>query len=233
MLAARVSAAARRHCIWPVLYLLCACADASSLPADPLPVGDASYSNTPSGFVFPAMVGHFQRLDIFRQDPKGQSVSVGYALHNPAGNLTAIVHVYPAKVGSGTLALFDSTENATSERSKPEMAVLQRELMRLHPSLRVLAQDDAFLVQEGIEESGRELVVAYDNITTVRPEPTVMDAYAFCCRGRNRAVVFRFQYPQAIATSAKDDIVTFMRDLPWAAPQHDEESHHEAPPMPR
>ena len=231
MLAARVSAA-RRHGLWPVLCLLCACADASAVPADPLPVGDASYGNTPSGVVFPAMVDHFQRLDIFRQDPKGQSVSVGYALNDPAGNLTAIVHVYPAKVASGTLALFDAAQYATSERSKPEIAALQRELARLHPALRVMAQDDAFLVQDGVEQSGRELVVSFDNTTTVRPEPTVVDAYAFCCRDRDRAVVYRFQYPQAIATTAKDAIVSFMRDLPWSAPLHDAEPRRDTPPMP-
>ena len=218
---------------WPVLCLLLgACATASIPPAaDPLPGSDASYSHTPSGFVFPATVDHFHRVDVFRQDQAGQSVSVGYAMDSGTDPITAIVHVYPARLASGSLALIGNADEMTPERSQPQVAVLLRELTRLHPALRVTAQSDAFLVQGGEEQSGRELTALFDDAATTPPQRTVVDAYAFCCRSRNRAVVYRFQYPQASA-EAPALVAAFMRDLAWSGTDHDQPQRR-APAMPR
>ena len=220
-----------RCLVWPVLcLLLSACATTVPPVADPLPAGDASYSHTPSGFVFPAMVDHFHRVDVFRQDPAGQSVSVGYAMDSDTDPVTAIVHVYPARVASGSLALLGNADRTTPERSQPQVAVLLRELTRLHPALEVTAQSDAFLVQGGAEQSGRELTAVFADAATSRPERMVVDAYAFCCRGRNRAVVYRFQYPQASA-EAPVIVAAFMRDLAWSSTE-ESQPQHRAPAMP-
>ena len=204
---------AARHFLWLALGLLAACGTDPVPAADPLPAADATYTHTPSGFVFPATVDHFRRVDVSRLDPQGQAASVTYTL-DAAGPLTATVHVYPAHVASGTFSLFEAPEGTTSRHSEPEVEAVERELTRLHPSLQVVAREDAFLVQGGVEQRGRELVATFDDVRAGRREPAMVDAYAFCCRAPNHAVVYRFQYPQAEAATAATAVAMFMRDLP-------------------
>lgn len=213
-----------RHALWLAslfaasllaVSLLAACGTDPVPAADPLPAGDATYTHTPSGFVFPAMVDRFRRVEVSRQDPQGQSATVVYTL-DAAGPITATVHVYPAHVASGAFAVFHEPEGLTPGHSAPELATVERELARLHPSLQVVAREDAFLVQGGVEQSGRELVATFDDAAAgVRGRMTV-DAYAFCCRAPNHAVVYRFQYPQGAAATAAAATAMFMRDLPGA-----------------
>ncbi len=227
--------AAPSHALALALLLAgCAAADAPPPAPTPPPGSDAAYEHPASGLLFPASVGAFRRVDIFRQDPSGTSLSVGYAMADQAGPVTAIVHVYPAETPSGSLSLFGGPEATTAERSAPQLAAMQAEMRRLHPGFHLDAESDAFLLQAGVTQTGREAVMSYDDIGAASPGRgrVITDAYAFCCRRRNRAVIYRFQYAAAAADLALP-IANFMRDLQWTtmadtAPA----SRPAAPPMP-
>lgn len=161
---------------------------------------------------FPAQVGEFNRVRVYRYAADGSDESVGYNLYRRDAHVAATVYVSPSPgltIGPG---------------SQPETVLTAQALLGSAEFDRVQlgvesAHEGEALIEEGGTTHGEILGfrATYSfispNFAGRRNVQVKSEAYLFCYVGGRWSVKYRFTYPADQDVRAA--IGAFMRDLPW------------------
>lgn len=181
------------------------------------PVG--SYTQQPTGMVFPVSVDDFQRVEIIRYSKDGTDESGGYNYTRPMNEIVATVYVFP----SPRVTSFGSPANVVAEardvECRKQFKGVEQEVMTAHPDATLVGDGPVTLTQPGGSYSGYK--ASYD-LTNPRAFGRTnvaarSEAYVFCFAGGKWTVEYRIDYPRESDAAAL--IAAFMRDLTWTMPR--------------
>lgn len=176
-----------------------------------VPRGEA-YIQAATGMTFPAQVGEFNRVSVYRYAADGTDESAGYNLYRRGAHVAATVYVYP------------SPELEIGPGSQPETVLAAQALLCSAQFDRVqLEIEGAYEGETLIEESGTMhdetlgFRAAYTftspNFARRRNVEVKSEAHLFCFVGGRWSVKYRFTYP--VDQDVRAVIDAFMRDLAW------------------
>ncbi|MGH6949451.1 MAG: hypothetical protein ACREH4_01120 [Vitreimonas sp.] len=210
-------------CAFAVALAFATAALASSAAAQEevsVPQGEA-YVQAATGMTFPAQVGDFNRISVYRYAADGSNESAGYNLYRRGAEIAATVYVSP------------SPGLAIGPGSPPETVLVAQALLcsaefdRVQLGIQSAHEGEALVEESGTthgETPGFRATYTFTspNFAGRRNIAVKSEAYLFCYVGGRWSVKYRFTYPADHDVRAAID--AFMRDLAWtigAAPQID------------
>jgi len=194
--------------------LCLACPDTRRQPPEPVKLTvQGLYTHEASGMAFPERVDPFIRGDIVRYDSKGKHISAGYNLVSFVCPIAATVYIRAAgrviSIGSPPDVVAEAHAMVLQKEFYAEMRVIEG----VHPGARLMATDEATLVQGGKPQVGRKAVYEFNEGTEWFPKRNTSRLYLF--RYGKWNIKYRFTYPSIIDTQADACIKVFMTSLQW------------------
>ena len=184
-----------RFLLWIALAVVGAAPAHAAGPFKNVPAGAL---HQPSGVVFPARVGNFQRQGApHLYDNAGRDVSFRYLL----GRATvADAYVYPVtKVTGGLDAEFRTQQNAITQVNR---------------NVKLRAQQNTAIVQSGRRVAGKHASYDFERaLQTKRFQKAGSQLYVF--RDGNWFVAYRFSYPRENTAAALQQINAFLAGWQW------------------
>ncbi len=200
---------------WLILVLLLATGgcDSQSQPAAPPPATGVVVDDG-WGLATPGQIGDFTRVDIDPPAHPQPGVTVGYSHVVGDDAVIATMSVRP-RVQSNVLLpgvnLAGGGVDAASSAEALTASIAQ--VRRFYPQAAVVSQGDAYLVQRGALQQGRQAVLEYRVPIDGQQRAMRLHVYSFCCQGGTWAYEYRFRYPATVDDEAA--ISTFLRESSW------------------
>jgi hypothetical protein len=180
------------------------------------PVG--SYTQIPTGMVFPESVGQFRRFNIIRYHPDGSDESAGYNEMTPMHEINMTVYIFP----SPPILSFGSPRSVIDDTRikfcQGQYETVQREVMGAHPDASPVEKREISRTQDGVTYAGH---FASFDLTNAKffgrtDVASRSEAYLYCYVGGKWSVEYRVDYPRDF--DASSSIASFINDLAWSIP---------------
>jgi hypothetical protein len=170
---------------------------------------DGSYTHEGSNLTLPASYGEFRRTSLRRYDTKALDVSAGYDLVVATDQIAATVYVYPAPSITSILSPPEVIALARSLAANQEFQDRKQEIIRAHPSARLLSERDVPPPLDSIPLMGRVATFEFEDVFAGQSQELRSDLYLFSYVADKWIVKYRFTY--ATSSDASKRIEDFIR----------------------
>ncbi len=167
------------------------------------------------GLATPDAIGDFARVHVDPPTHPQPGVTVGYS--HVVGD-DAVVAIMSVRQRDSSDVLLPAVnlggDSVDAESSAQALTASIAQVHRFYPKATVVTQGDAFLVQRGALQPGKQAVLEYRELNAGQQQAMRLHIYTFCCLGGTWAYEYRFRYPSTV----NDDfaISAFLRASSWS-----------------
>ena len=158
-----------------------------------------------TGAAFPAWIGDFRRVSVYRYDDQGADMSIGYNLIRNGRKLAAVTfYIYPS--------YFRAAEADNAARCDRDFHEIVKSIEKQHEGV-VPRRADAPRPPDGIIGTTKFASYRYEEVFDTRPQPLRSDAWLSCRPHSDWLITYRASWPESNDVSS--DVEQLLHAINW------------------
>jgi len=171
-----------------------------------------SYTNAPSGMVYPVAEDGFRRITISRYDTEERYTSAGYDFYQPPELIAATVFMRPSPPFTSFGSPEDVVASAQSELCESAYEARKARVLEFHPGANLLSEEMTGSTKSGSSTLGWSAVYEYEEALAGVLQPVHSRLDMLCYIKEEWNLIYRFTYPAAF--DATQQIDSFIETVP-------------------
>lgn len=171
-----------------------------------------SYTNAPTGMLYPIAADGFRRVSIIRYDTEERYISAGYDLYQPPEVIAATVFMRPSPPFTSFGSPADVVASAQSTLCENSYEARKAQILDAHPGANLLSEEPTGSTKSGPSTIGWSALYEYEEALAGVRQPVHSRLDMLCYINDEWTLTYRFTYPAAL--DATQQIDRFIENVP-------------------